>query len=257
MTFWEHVEVFRKVVFRCLAVWLVCTIAAFCFKDALFSVLFAPSKSDFILYRGLCWLAEQLSMPALCPGDFAIEFINIELASQFTTHLQVAVIMGVLVAFPYLIIQLYGFIAPALYTQEKRYSILLICFGVILFAMGVLLNYFVIFPFAFRFLSTYQVQEMVVNQIALKSYISTLLVLSLLLGILFEIPIIAYFLAKLGLIDKPLLVQYRKHAIVVLAILSAVITPTADIFTLLLVTVPLYLLYELSIHIVAHTKVKE
>ena len=129
--------------------------------------------------------------------------------------------------------------------------------GMILFAMGVLLNYFVIFPFAFRFLSTYQVQEVVVNQIALKSYISTLLVLSLLMGILFEIPIIAYFLAKLGLIDKPLLVQYRKHAIVVLAILSAVITPTADIFTLLLVTVPLYLLYELSIHIVAHTKVKE
>lgn len=257
MTFWEHVEVFRKVVFRCLAVWLVCAIAAFCFKDALFSVLFAPSKSDFILYRGLCWLAERLSMPALCPGEFSIDFINTELASQFTTHLQVAVIMGVLVAFPYLIIQLYGFIAPALYTQEKRYSILLIFFGVILFAMGVLLNYFVIFPFAFRFLSTYQVQEMVVNQIALKSYISTLSVLSLLMGILFEIPIIAYFLAKLGLIDKPLLVQYRKHAIVVLAILSAVITPTADIFTLLLVTVPLYLLYELSIHIVAHTKVKE
>ena len=134
---------------------------------------------------------------------------------------------------------------------------MLIFFGVVLFALGVLLNYFVIFPFAFRFLSTYQVQEMVVNQIALKSYISTLLVLSLLLGILFEIPIIAYFLAKLGLIDKQLLAQYRKHAIVVLAILSAVITPTADIFTLLLVTVPLYLLYELSIHIVAHTKVKE
>ena len=256
MTFWEHVEVFRKVLFRCLAVWLVCALAAFCFKDALFSVLFAPSQSDFVLYRGMCWLAELVNLPSLCPADFSIEFINIELASQFTTHLQVAVIMGVLVAFPYLIIQLYGFVAPALYTQEKKYSILLIFFGVLLFALGVLLNYFVIFPFAFRFLSTYQVQEIVVNQIALKSYISTLLILSLLIGILFEIPIIAYFLAKLGLIDKPLLVQYRKHAIVVLAILAAFITPTADIFTLLLVTVPLYLLYELSIHIVARTKVK-
>ena len=126
----------------------------------------------------------------------------------------------------------------------------------LLFALGVLLNYMVIFPFAFRFLSSYQVQEVVVNQIALKSYTSTLLVLSLLMGILFEIPIIAYFLAKLGLIDKALLVEYRKHAIVVLAILAAVITPTADIFTLLLVTVPLYLLYELSIHVVAHTRVK-
>ena len=152
MTFWEHVEVFRKVVFRCLAVWLVCAIAAFCFKDALFSVLFAPSKSNFILYRGLCWLAERLSMPALCPGDFAIEFINIELASQFTTHLQVAVIMGVLVAFPYLIIQLYGFIAPALYTQEKRYSIMLIFFGVNIICHGRIAQLFCDIPLRFSFL---------------------------------------------------------------------------------------------------------
>ncbi len=125
------------------------------------------------------------------------------------------------------------------------------------FQVELALNYFVIFPFAFRFLSTYQVQEAVVNQIALKSYMSTLLVLSLLMGILFEIPIVGYFLAKLGLIDAPLLRQYRKHAFVVLCILAAIITPTADVFTLLLVTVPLYLLYEVSIRVVAHTKVRE
>jgi sec-independent protein translocase protein TatC len=203
----------------------------------------------------MCSLGNLISFPALCPEEFSAEFINTELASQFTTHLQVAAIMGVLVAFPYLIIQLYGFVSPALYKQEKRYSILLIFFGVLLFALGVLLNYFIIFPFAFRFLSTYQVQEAVINQIALNSYISTLLVLSLLLGILFEIPIIAYFLAKLDLIDKSMLVKYRKHAIVALSILSAIITPTADIFTLLLVTVPLYLLYELSIRVVARVKI--
>ena len=133
---------------------------------------------------------------------------------------------------------------------------MLILCGVVLFAIGVLLNYFLIFPLAFRFLSTYQVQEMVVNQIALKSYISTLLMLSLMMGILFEIPIVAYFLAKLGLIDRQLLTDYRKHAFIVLCILAAIITPTADIFTLLLVTLPLYLLYEISIHIVAHTKTK-
>ena len=254
MTFWEHVDVFRKVIFKCLAVWLVCAVGAFGFKDILFNVLFAPSTSNFIVYRWMCSLGNLISFPALCPEEFSAEFINTELASQFTTHLQVAAIMGVLVAFPYLIIQLYGFVAPALYTQEKRYSILLIFFGVLLFALGVLLNYFIIFPFAFRFLSTYQVQEAVINQIALNSYISTLLVLSLLLGILFEIPIIAYFLAKLDLIDKSLLVKYRKHAVVVLCILAAIITPTADIFTLLLVTVPLYLLYELSIRVVARVK---
>lgn len=256
MTFWEHVDVFRKVIFGCLAVWAVCAIGAFCFKDVLFDVLFAPSTSDFIVYRLMCSLGNIVSLPALCTSEFSAEFINTELASQFTTHLRVAAIMGVLVAFPYLIIQLYGFVAPALYTQEKRYSILLIFFGVLLFALGVLLNYFIIFPFAFRFLSTYQVQEMVVNQIALSSYISTLLVLSLLLGILFEIPIVAYFLAKLDLIDKPMLVKYRKHAIVALTILAAIITPTADIFTLLLVTVPLYLLYELSIGVVSKVSKK-
>lgn len=255
MTFWEHVDVFRKVIFKCLVVWLICAVGAFCFKDILFNVLFAPSTSDFIVYRWMCSLGNLISFPALCPEEFSAEFINTELASQFTTHLQVAAIMGVLVAFPYLIIQLYGFVSPALYKQEKRYSILLIFFGVLLFALGVLLNYFIIFPFAFRFLSTYQVQEAVINQIALNSYISTLLVLSLLLGILFEIPIIAYFLAKLDLIDKSMLVKYRKHAIVALSILSAIITPTADIFTLLLVTVPLYLLYELSIRVVARVKI--
>ena len=254
MTFWEHVDVFRKVIFRCLAVWAVCAIGAFCFKDVLFDVLFAPSTSDFIVYRLMCSLGEAFSLSALCSDEFSAHFINTELASQFTTHLRVAAIMGVLVAFPYLIIQLYGFVAPALYTQEKRYSILLIFSGVLLFALGVLLNYFVIFPFAFKFLSSYQVQEMVVNQIALNSYISTLLVLSLLLGILFEIPIVAYFLAKLDLIDKQILVKYRKHAIVALSILAAIITPTADIFTLLLVMLPLYFLYEFSIKIVSYTK---
>ena len=251
MTFWEHLEVFRKVVFRCMAVWLICAIASFGFKDALFCVLFAPSQSDFVIYRGLRWLSEYLSMPSIFPPEYNVEFINIELASQFTIHLHVAAIMGVLVAFPYLIVQLYGFVAPALYSREKRYSILLIFFGVFLFALGVILNYFIIFPFAFRFLSTYQVHELVVNQIALKSYINTLLSLSMLLGVLFEIPIVAYFLAKLAVIDKALLVKYKKHAVVVLVILAAFITPTADIFTMLLTTFPLYLLYELSIYIIS------
>lgn len=255
MTFWEHLEVFRGVLFRILAVWAVCAIVAFCFKDWVFDILFAPSESDFILYRGMCRLSEWLHWSSLCPGDFTAQFINTELASQFMTHLWVAIWFGVIAAFPYLIYQLYGFIAPALYEQEKRYSVMLIGFGVLLFALGVLLNYFVIFPFSFRFLSTYHVKEAVVNQIALKSYIDTFLMLSLLLGILFEIPILAYFLAKLGIIEASMLRQYRKHAFVVICIIAAVITPTADVFTLMLVTLPIYLLYEVSILIVKRTTV--
>ncbi|MBQ0090569.1 MAG: twin-arginine translocase subunit TatC [Prevotellaceae bacterium] len=249
MTFWEHVEVFRKGFIKCIIVWVVCSIAAFCFKDLLFSILFAPSQSDFILYRGMCRLAEWIGVSSLCPNDFEVQFINIELASQFMIHLEVALIVGLFIAIPYLITQLFGFVAPALYEHEKKYSFLLVFWGLLLFFLGVALNYFIVFPFAFRFLSTYQVQELVINQIALKSYISTLLVLSLLLGILFEIPIIAYFLGKLGVITAETLKQYRKHAFVVLCILAAIITPTADIFTLLLVTVPLYLLFEVSIKV--------
>ncbi len=256
MTFWEHVEVFRKVLFRCITVWAVCAIGAFCFKDWLFGIIFAPSESDFLLYRGLCRLSELSGITTLCPADFTAQFINTELASQFMTHLKIALWSGVVVAFPYLIIQLYGFIAPALYQQEKRYSILLIFFGVILFALGVLLNYFIIFPFSFRFLSTYQVQQAVVNQISLSSYVSTFLMLSLLMGILFEIPIVGYFLAKLGVIDAAMLRNYRKHAFVAICIIAAVITPTADVFTLLLVTLPIYLLYELTIGVVAKVKTK-
>lgn len=253
MTFWEHVEVFRRVLFKCIALWLVFVVAAFFFKDELFAILFAPSKSDFILYRTMCRIAELTGIVSFCPADFEIQFINIELVSQFMVHLEVSLIFGAIIASPYLIIQLYGFVAPALYEHEKKYSVLLIFFGAILFFAGALLNYFVIFPFAFRFLGTYQVQEAVVNQIALTSYMSTLLMLSFLLGLLFEIPIVAYFLAKLGLIDEELLRKYRKHAFVILCIIAAVITPTADIFTLLLVTIPLYMLYELSIFVVKHT----
>ncbi len=254
MTFWEHVEVFRKVVFRCLAVWTVCALVAFCFKDWLFGIIFAPAQADFILYRGMCKLSQLTHISVLCPGDFTAQFINIELTSQFMTHLKVALWTGVIAAFPYLIYQLYGFISPALYEQEKRYSVMLIGFGILLFALGVLLNYFIIFPFSFRFLSTYQVQEAVVNQISLKSYIDTFLMLSLLLGIVFELPILAYFLARLGIIETSMLKRYRKHAFVAICIIAAIITPTADVFTLMLVTLPIYLLYEASILIVKHTK---
>lgn len=254
MTFWEHVEVFRKVIFRCLAIWLLCAIAAFVFKDGVFRILFAPSKSDFILYDILCFISHKTNVEVLCPGYFEIDFINTQLASQFMTHLSVSLWLGVVAAMPYLIYQLYGFVSPALYDNEKRYSYYLIFCSVILFACGVLLNYFVIFPFSFRFLSTYQVSSEVVNQIALSSYISTFFMLSLMIGIIFEIPILAFFLAKLDLINAEIMRKYRKHAFVVICIIAAIITPTADIFTLMLVALPIAFLYELSITIVKRTQ---
>lgn len=243
-SFWDHLDELRSVLIRCVVAWGICAVAAFCFRDALFAFLFAPSHPDFITYRLL------RSLP--CGegwGEVSVSFINTRLAAQFTTHMQVAALAGVVIAFPYLLWQLYGFLAPALYPNEKRAAGRIIGFGTLLFLCGVALNYLIIFPFAFRFLATYQVQPEVVNQIALDSYVSTLLILSLLMGILFEMPLVAWALGKAGLLEAAWLRQYRRHALVALMILAAVITPTGDAFTLLLVTIPLYLLYELSIMI--------
>jgi sec-independent protein translocase protein TatC len=247
-SFWDHLEELRGVLVRCVVAWLACAAAAFCCRDMLFAFLFAPAHPDFITYRWLNRLAGHWSMGTVVFDSPS--FINTQLAAQFTTHMQVAALAGLVIAFPYLLWQLYGFVAPALYAHEKRAAGRIIGFGTLLFLCGVVLNYLIIFPFAFRFLSAYQVQPEVVNQIALDSYVSTLLVLSLLMGVLFEMPMVAWALGKAGLIEAEWLKQYRRHALVVLCILAAVITPTGDAFTLLLVTLPLYLLYELSIVLV-------
>ena len=249
-SFWDHLDVLRKVLFRCLIAWVIGAAAAFCFKTALFDLLFAPSRDDFISYRGLAWLCEKTGWQSLCPGSFTASFINTELAAQFMTHIKVALGAGLVVVSPYLIVQLYGFVAPALYDREKRHAAPIIIWGTLLFLLGVLMNYFVIFPFAFRFLNNYQVYAEVHNQISLSSYISNLLMLSLLMGILFEIPLVNYLLAKAGLLQAETLKKYRRHAIVAIAIVAAVITPTGDAVTLTLVTLPIYLLYEASIIIV-------
>ncbi|MCQ2329572.1 MAG: twin-arginine translocase subunit TatC [Paludibacteraceae bacterium] len=238
LTFWDHLDLLRGTIIRCLAAVLVCSVATFCLKDWLFALLFAPSSNDFVIYR------------LLGTAPFDIRFINTELASQFMVHIEVSLLAGFVLASPYILIEIYRFIAPGLYENEQRHSVGITVFAVLLFITGVVLTYFIIFPFAFRFLATYQVNNLVVNQISLKSYISTLLILSLMMGLLFEMPVFALVLSRLGLISATVLRHYRRHAIVVLVVLSAIITPTGDAFTLLLVSLPLYLLYEFSIMII-------
>lgn len=244
-SFWDHLDELRSVLIRCVVAWAVCAVAAFCFRDTLFAVLFAPSHPEFITYRLLRALPRAGEEEMLLP----VSFINTQLAAQFTVHMQMAALVGLLVAFPFLMGQLYSFIAPALYRNEKRAAKRIITCGSLMFFCGIALNYFIIFPFAFRFLATYHVQPEVVNQIALDSYISTLVMLSLMMGILFEMPLVAWALAKAGLLEANWLRRYRRHALVALMILAAVITPTGDAFTLLLVTLPLYILYEISIRL--------
>ena len=222
LSFWEHLDELRSVLIKSLVAWLVASIAAFCFKQPLFDLIFRP------LGQG-----QQL--------------INIDVTAQFFTHVQVALCVGFVVALPLIVAWLYGFVAPALYRNEKRYSLIFVLSALMLFAAGVALNYFVIFPLSFNVLSTYQVSDIVVNRISLTSYISLLLVLSIFMGLMFEIPVLTWLLAKLGILRREHLKRYRGHVFVAILIIAAVITPTGDPFTLLLVSLPIYLLYELSI----------
>lgn len=243
MTFWDHLEELRRVLFRVVGAVMVLMVVAFCFKDELFAVVLAPQHSDFILYR---WLGAEA---------FQVQLINTQLASQFITHMKVACYAGILLASPYIIYQLFRFLSPALYSNERKYVFLVTIWGYLLFMMGVLLNYFLIFPLTFRFLGTYQVSEMVANTITLTSYVDTLMMLSLMMGIVFEIPILSWLFAKLGFLTSAFMKKYRRHAIVLILVIAALITPTSDVFTLSLVSLPMYLLYEISIGVVSRTEI--
>lgn len=241
LTFWEHLEELRRVLFRMVVAVVALMAIAFCFKTTLFDIVLAPKESDFLFYR------------MLGTEPFRVELINTQLSSQFMTHMMVSCYAGVLLASPYIIHQLFTFISPALYDAERKYAVWVTLCGYLLFMAGVLLNYFVIFPLTFRFLATYQVSEEVVNTITLTSYVDTLMMLSLMMGIVFEIPLLSWFLSKLGMLTSAFMKKYRRHAIVVILVLAAIITPTSDIFTLSAVALPIYLLYEASILIVKKT----
>lgn len=184
------------------------------------------------------------------PKPEGMRLINVELTQQFLTHMRVALWAGLLVVSPYILYQMFAFVAPGLYAVEKRLALRAVGGGYLLFLAGVALNYFIIFPFAVRFLGEYQVSDEVQNTITLSSYISMLGVMSLLMGLLFELPVVCWLLAKIGVLKASFMKRYRRHAVVVIVILGAVITPTGDPFTLALVSVPIYLLWELSILIV-------
>jgi len=246
MTFWEHLDELRKVLFHSLGAIMVFMIVFFVLKDFVFdNIILAPLNDQFILYRAFDLL---LGLFGLQPLDsFSVELVNIDLAAQFFIHIKISFFLGLVVAAPYIFYELWGFLRPALYPNEKKAVQSSFGFAAILFYVGVLVGYFLVFPLTLRFLGTYQVSEQVANQIALQSYISTFISLIFIMGIVFEMPMLAALLSRLGIISKQLLKKYRKHAVVVLLVLAAIITPSGDAFTLFAVAVPLYALYEVSI----------
>lgn len=250
MTFWDHLEALRGVILKILAVAVAGFIVAFCLKEPLFKLILAPSSPDFILYRWITAVAGQMGIDASALQDFNVDLFSTTLTAQFMIHMKMAFYVSVVVIMPYILYLLFGFVSPALHADERRSSTKVVVWSYILFMAGIVLDYLIIFPLAFRFLGTYQVSTSIPNMITLESYTDLLITLTLLMGILFELPILAWFLHKLGLIDSTFMKKYRRHAIVVILIIAAIITPTTDVFTLTIVTLPIYLLYELSIAIV-------
>lgn len=251
MTFLEHLEALRWHIVRSAVVIIMVGIVAFLFKYIVFDVIIlGPSSSDFIITRWLCNFGKHsfLNTTALCLNQDPIRLQNIQMAGQFMAHIKISLITGIVIAFPYVFYEFWRFVKPALYTTERKVARGAIVVISLLFFVGVLFGYFIICPLSINFLYNYQVSDQAINDIQLMSYVSLIASISLAAGVIFELPVIVLFFSKIGLLTPKFLKKYRRHAIILILVVSAIITPP-DIFSQILVCLPLLLLYEISISI--------
>ena len=242
LTFWDHLDVLRSSLIRMAVAVAVLAVAAFVLKEELFSVVLAPRSSDFVTYR------------LLGVTPFHLHLMNTGLTEQFMIHMRTALYAGLLAASPYVLYELFRFVSPGLYQNERRYAGWIVGAAYVMFLVGTLVNYFVVFPLTVRFLGTYQVSPDVANMLTLQSYVDTLLGMSLVMGVVFELPVVCGLMGRMGLLTDQWMNDYRRHAVVAILVVAAIITPTTDVFTLFVVALPIYLLYEVSIWIVRITK---
>jgi sec-independent protein translocase protein TatC len=249
MSFLEHLEEFRWHIIRSALAIMVLAVVAFVMKDLIFStIILKPRTPDFWTNRMFEQLGDYVGSEALKINQNPLELISIKMAGQFMTHIWVSIIAGFIIASPVVFYEFWRFIKPALYDNEKKYAGGAVFFTSVLFMMGVLFGYFLIVPLSVHFLGTYNVSGEVTNQINLRSYIGSVTSISLATGVVFLIPIFSYFLSKVGILTPQFMKTYRKHAYVVMLLLSAVITPP-DVFSQIMVCFPLIFLYEISIFI--------
>lgn len=253
MTFWDHAEQLRGTLLRIAAVVFALAVVLFMFMGDIYdNVVLAPCRGDFPLYRLLDWIERESGMvdfPA-GSGSFHVDLINTELASQFFLHMSTSGWLALVLGFPYVIYQLWRFVSPGLYPNERRNAGGAFFWGCLMFYVGVAVGYFLVFPLTLRFLATYQLSEMIPNIITIDSYMDNFIVLTLVMGMMFQLPLLAWLLGRIGLLKRSFFDRYRRHAIVVLLILAALITPTGDPFTLFVVFFPIYLLWESSARLV-------
>ncbi len=238
MTFWDHLDVLRGTLIRIVVAVLLVSVAIFCMKSWVFDgLVFAPTRPDFFVYK---WLK----------ADVNIQLVNLDISAQFFTHIKVSLMLGLVAAFPYIVYELWKFIAPALYQNEKSAVKKAFGFASLLFYIGVAVGYIFVFPVTLQFFQGYSISDSLTNNFSLQSYISMLTSMVLLFGIVFEFPSVLAVLSKMGLVTRNSLRKYRRHALVGILIVSAIITP-ADPVSMLIAAAPLYLLYELSVFVCA------
>lgn len=249
MSFWEHLEALRRVLFQIAGLWLILFVVFFACMPHLFDAfVLAPCSSDFITYEWMRSVVERVNPRSdFLSEPFRLQLVNIQLTTPFFLHISTAFWFSIVASVPFILWRIWGFVQPALYPKERQGMSRAFFFSSIFFYAGAGLGYFLIFPITLHFLSNYTLSEFVPNQISLTSYMDNFLMLILLMGLAFQLPLLLSLLHRLGILSRKMLVSHRRHAMVVLLILSAIITPTGDPFTLSIVALPLYLLYECSI----------
>lgn len=251
MSFLEHLEELRWHILRSFVAIVFFAIITFLADSFVFDhIVFAPRNADFLTYRVLCAISETT-----CVQPLPFEIIPRQLGEQFITHLKVSFWLGLIISFPYIFWEFWRFIKPGLYDNEKKAAKGFVFICSFLFLSGVLFGYYIISPFAIRFLGSYQISPDVINSSSLASYVNYMTMFTIPTGIVFELPVLAFFLSKIGLITPEFLRKYRKHAIVIILILASIITPP-DVVTQILISIPIMMLYEVSIRISKHVHKK-
>lgn len=256
MSFMQHLDALRWHLVRSAIVIVIFGVTLFCFNDFLFdTVIFGPLKQDFISYRALCALGYHVGAgDVMCMTIKAPHLQTLSASEQFFTHMWIALVGGIILAFPFVLYELWKFIKPALKDNESSPAKWFVIVASILFLIGIFFGYFLLFPMSYNFLISYQVSAsgIVVTNNTLDDYISLISTMTLVAGIVFEMPIIVYFLSRLGLLTADFMRKYRKYAVVIILIVSAVITPSPDVTSQMVVAIPMYLLYEISIFVSAY-----
>lgn len=259
MSFLQHLESLRWHLVRSAAVVMILASVYFTYNEFVFgTVIFGPMHADFLTYRAFCWFSHYAGLgDSLCLQSISFELVNLDLSGQFTTHIWVSIFGGLITGAPYILWELWSFVKPALHEKERRYTTGVVFFATMLFVSGILFSYYIVVPLTINFLGNYQVTPLVKNTIAMSSYISTVTVLTFIMGLVFQLPIVVYFLTKIGLLGAEFMRKNRKYATVIILVVAAIITPSSDIPTLLIVSLPLYVLYEASIFVSMYAQKKK